>query len=50
MAKFGHIDETSEILEIRTFVVELAEGMVLRDVALAQGLEGFGIVGSYSNQ
>ena len=48
MAEFGHINETGEILEIRAFVVELAEGVVLRDIALAQRLERLGIISPWA--
>ena len=46
LSKFGDIDESSEVLEIRAFVVEFAEVVVLRCESCAEGFQGVHVIRS----
>ena len=47
LTKFRDIYETSEVLEIRTFIVKLAKSVVLGIVPLTQRFESLGITSAY---
>ena len=47
LSKFGDIDESSEVLEIRAFVVEFSEAVVLRNVTFTKRLQRVDVIGTF---
>ena len=47
LSELGHVDQAGQVLEIRAFVVELPQSIVLLAISLPQWLERLNVVRAY---